>query len=106
MKNILITGGTGLVGTEIRKLLEARGYNTGILTGRKDNQEENSFYWNYEKGIIDDKAIEFADVIIYLTGENISAKRWDKKQKEKILNSRVGSTKLLYDAIKLYLIPI
>ncbi|MBK7093857.1 MAG: hypothetical protein IPH57_01840 [Saprospiraceae bacterium] len=49
MKNILITGGTGLVGTEIRKLLGARGYNTGILTGRKDIQEENSFYWNYEK---------------------------------------------------------
>ncbi|MBK7094770.1 MAG: NAD-dependent epimerase/dehydratase family protein [Saprospiraceae bacterium] len=100
MKNILITGGTGLVGTEIRKLLEARGYNTGILTGRKDIQEENSLYWNYEKGIIDDKAIEFADVIIHLAGENISAKRWDEKQKEKILNSRVGTTELIYNAVK------
>ncbi|MGE5355121.1 MAG: TIGR01777 family oxidoreductase [Deltaproteobacteria bacterium] len=99
MKNILITGGTGLVGKEIKKLLDSRGYKTGILTGRKVIQEENSFYWDYEKGIIDDNAIEFADVIIHLAGENISAKRWDKRQKEKILNSRVGTTKLLYDAI-------
>ena len=100
MKNILITGGTGLVGTEIRKLLDSRGYTTGILTGRKEIQEENSFYWNYEKGIIDDKAIEFADVIIHLAGENISAKRWDARQKEKILNSRVRTTELIYNAVK------
>ena len=100
MKNILITGGTGLVGTEIRNLLATHDYITGILTGRKNIDLENSFFWDYERGIIDDKAIEFADIIIHLAGENISSKRWDEKQKIKILNSRTETTKLLYDAIK------
>ncbi|MBK7093856.1 MAG: TIGR01777 family protein [Saprospiraceae bacterium] len=39
-------------------------------------------------------------MIIHLAGENISAKRWDEKQKEKILNSRVGTTELIYNAVK------
>jgi len=100
MKNILITGGTGLIGSEIRKLLEEKSYNTGILTRNKQRTGSNSFYWNYDEGLIDKEAFEFADAIIHLTGENISARRWSEKQKEIILNSRLGYTRLLYDAMK------
>lgn len=100
MKNILITGGTGLIGSEIRKLLEEKSYNTAILTRNKQQTGKNSFYWNYDEGVVDKAAIEFADVIIHLTGENISARRWSDKQKKKIVDSRIGYTRLLCDAVK------
>lgn len=100
MKNILITGGTGLIGSEIRKMLEEKSWNTAILTRNKQQTGKNSFYWNYDEGVVDKAAIEFADVIIHLTGENISSRRWTEKQKKKILDSRVGYTRLLYDAVK------
>jgi len=100
MKNILITGATGLVGTELLKQLSKMGYKTGILTTRKSLNIKNSFYWNYEKGYIDSKALEFADIIVHLAGENISAGRWTKAQKQKILDSRIKTSELLFNSIK------
>ena len=44
--------------------------------------------------------IEFADAVIHLAGENISAGKWTKSQKKKIIDSRVNSSTLLYESIK------
>jgi len=99
-KNILITGGSGLVGSAIQELLNAKGHSVAVLSRRKKINALKSFYWDYENGVIDPKAIEFADIIIHLAGENISAKRWTNKQKHKIIESRVKTTELLYSAIK------
>lgn len=100
MKNILITGATGLVGKELKQLLDNSGYETGILTTRKSLNFKNSFYWNYENGYIDTEAVKFADIIIHLAGENISANRWTKGQKQKIQDSRIKTSELLFNAIK------
>ncbi|MDA3906550.1 MAG: TIGR01777 family oxidoreductase [Bacteroidales bacterium] len=99
-KNILITGGTGLVGTAIKDLLISKGYNVGILSRQKKISGIKSFNWDYEKEILDAEAIEFADVIIHLAGENISSKRWTAKQKKRIIDSRVKTTELLYSAVQ------
>ncbi|MBN1251144.1 MAG: TIGR01777 family oxidoreductase [Bacteroidales bacterium] len=99
-KNILIAGGTGLVGTELSKLLTQKGYNVAVLSRNKNFKVYKSFYWNYEQGILDVEAIEFADVIINLTGENISNKRWTKKQKEIIIDSRIKTTNLIFEKTK------
>lgn len=100
MINVLITGGTGLVGKALVELLNSKGYNVAVLSRSKKINGIQSFYWDYEKGVLEDEAIEFADVIIHLAGENISNKRWTKKQKQKIVDSRVKTTNLLYDKIK------
>ncbi|MEN8139260.1 MAG: TIGR01777 family oxidoreductase [Bacteroidota bacterium] len=99
-KNVLITGGTGLVGRAVSKLLESKGYNIAVLSRKKNVKGVKSFHWDYTKGIIDKKAIEFADVIIHLAGENISNKNWSTQQKEKIVESRVNTTELLFDAVR------
>ncbi len=99
-KNILITGGTGLVGQELSKLLIAKDYNVAVLSRSKPTQGVKSFYWDYEKGILDEEAIEFADVIIHLAGENIASKRWTRSQKQRILDSRVKTTDLLFSKTK------
>ncbi|MCF8298466.1 MAG: TIGR01777 family oxidoreductase [Saprospiraceae bacterium] len=99
-ENVLITGGSGLIGSELSKLLLNNNYNFAILSRSPKMNDKKSYYWNYEKGILDEEAIEFADVIIHLAGENISTKRWTKSQKQKIIDSRVNTTNLLFEKIK------
>ena len=95
-KRILITGGTGLLGSAIIKLLSEQGYTIAVLSRRKEVRGIKSFYWDYTHGILNREAIEFADVIIHLAGENISGNRWTKKQRKKIIDSRVKTSELLY----------
>ncbi|NPD45320.1 TIGR01777 family oxidoreductase [Lentimicrobium sp. S6] len=99
-KNILISGGSGLVGQEIAALFQKQGHEIAILSRNPDKQTIRSFYWDVEDDKIDEEAIEFADVIIHLAGENISSKAWTPKQKEKIISSRTQSTQLLFDMVK------
>lgn len=97
---VLISGGTGLVGQAITELLDKKGYEVAVLSRRKNVEGIKSFYWDYEKDEIDSEAIEFADVIIHLVGENISSKKWTFEQKKRIITSRVQTTKLLESSIK------
>lgn len=98
--NILISGGTGMVGQAITKLLKDEDHEVAVLSRRKNVERIRSFYWNYENGELDRDAIEFADVIFHLAGENISSKKWSYEQKKKIIASRVQTTELLKSAIE------
>lgn len=102
MANILITGGTGMVGRALTKLLIAKGHQVAILT-RNPTSSSNpniSFYqWDIPNGTIDPKAIAQADHIIHLAGAGVADKRWNKARKKEILNSRVQSGELLVHAL-------
>ena len=93
MMNILITGGTGLVGTALVKKLEERNHTVRILT-RSESEEKNEFYWNIDDKKIDDKAFENLDCIIHLAGANIS-ERWTDDYKKELYSSRIDSAHLL-----------
>ncbi len=99
-KNILISGGSGFVGTSLTEFLEDKGFNVAILSRREKVEGVNSYKWDHNTNFIEDGAIEFADIIIHLAGESVAGGRWTDKRKERIINSRVKSTQLLYDAIK------
>jgi uncharacterized protein (TIGR01777 family) len=47
-----------------------------------------------------ENVLKKADIIINLAGENISALRWNSKKKERILNSRIQTTKILIQALE------
>ena len=70
--NILITGGTGLVGTRLTELLIEQGHSVWHLS-RKAQQRGNvkTFVWDIDKGIIDEKALGGADYIIHLAGAEL-----------------------------------
>ena len=93
--NILVTGGTGLIGKQLCLLLREKGYNIFILS-RSNSNTPNTYYWNIEDDYIEPKAIEEADFIIHLAGAGIVDSRWTKSRKKELINSRVKSTKLLY----------
>lgn len=98
MKNILITGGSGLVGNEITKILESKDYSVAWMS--RSSQSQKSFNWNVEKQQIDPEAIEWADAIIHLAGTGVAEKRWTSERKKDILESRTQSTQLLYKVIE------
>lgn len=98
MKNILITGGSGLVGKAITQILENNGYQVAWLS--RTFQTQLSFIWDVDNQEIDQKAIDWADGIIHLAGAGVADKRWTPTRKQDILESRTKSTILLCEAIR------
>jgi uncharacterized protein (TIGR01777 family) len=98
MKNILITGGSGLVGKQITALLESKGYHVAWLS--RSSQARTHFLWDVTAQTIDPQAMEWADAVIHLAGEGVAEKRWTAARKKSILDSRTQSTQLLHDAIE------
>lgn len=100
MKKVLITGGSGLVGTELSSLLKEKGYEVAHLTrNRKDNYPYQQYVWNIEKQEMEEEAIRFADVVIHLAGAGVADKRWTDERKKVILESRTQSASLLHKTI-------
>jgi len=104
MTTILITGGTGLVGKALGQALLEKGYKVIILSRQGDRKSSvtNLSYasWNVEQQTIDKEAIAKADYIIHLAGAGVADKRWTKKRKQEIVDSRVNSSKLIVDSLK------
>ena len=95
---VLITGATGLIGSEIVKLCNKKDIKVNYLTTSKSKivQKENyqGFYWNPKSNEIDKNCFKNVDAIIHLAGATVS-KRWTKSYKKEILNSRLETTALL-----------
>ncbi|QNN41150.1 TIGR01777 family oxidoreductase [Pedobacter roseus] len=98
-KKILITGATGLVGTELKKHLLNKGYEVNTLSRKKGN-DPNSFVWDVYKGTIDANCLNGVDAVIHLAGEPVADKKWTDERKKQIIDSRVKSTELLFKTIK------
>jgi uncharacterized protein (TIGR01777 family) len=94
MKNILITGGSGLLGSKIIPALQKKGYTTAVLS-RKKQSNHKSFIWDINNNYIDPEAIQWCDHIIHLAGAGIADKKWTQKRKEEIINSRVNGLRII-----------
>lgn len=97
---VLITGGTGLIGSRLTELLIESGYEVSYLSRSKGNGRIKKYVWDIYKKYIDQDAIKNADYIISLAGANVFEKKWSKEFKKEILDSRVQSTNLLYDQLR------
>jgi hypothetical protein len=100
---ILITGATGLVGQILIKKLLSEGHDISFLTSRKNavNSLEGckGYYWNIKEQLIDVSCIAGVEKIIHLAGANVS-NSWSDSYKNEIINSRVHSSKLLFETLK------
>lgn len=97
--NILITGSTGLVGTELQSFLSIAGHRTFSLVRDRKKLNENSAYWNITKNEIDLSNLPKIDAVVHLAGENVASGRWSAEKKRRIRDSRVDGTRLLCEAI-------
>jgi uncharacterized protein len=106
---ILISGSTGLIGSEVVRLLRSAGHEAIPLrrsppgaagrvpsetaTGGTSSRPDDRF-WDPQRGICDRREISGFDAVIHLSGENLG-RRWTPQRKRRIVQSRVDSTRLL-----------
>ncbi|MBC8393230.1 MAG: TIGR01777 family protein, partial [Deltaproteobacteria bacterium] len=98
MSKILITGGTGLVGSRLTEMLVDKNHEVVVLSRNPKNK--NEFKWDISKAFIDEKVFENTDYIIHLAGAGIADERWSEKRKQLIIDSRVESANLLFHKVK------
>ncbi|QTN38948.1 TIGR01777 family protein [Cryomorphaceae bacterium] len=101
---ILITGGSGLVGTRLTELLLDSGYRVKHLSTRQKggvrvlDNGVHVYGWDPANHTMDREALSDVGQIINLAGASISA-RWTKAYKALIRSSRVDSLRTLYTAL-------
>lgn len=97
MKRVVITGGTGLIGSHLSELLAGEGYEVVHLTrSERAGGKYKSYRWDPKNGYCDSDAITEGAAIIHLAGANIGGKRWNKTRRREIINSRTETAELLY----------
>lgn len=105
MKKILLSGGTGFIGTKlVSHLLQAFSEVeiTVLIRDEKDRKQASRVRycrWNVEEGFIASDVPQDIDTVIHLAGASIAEKRWTSDRKKVVLESRTKSTKLLVDWI-------
>ena len=104
MSVVLISGGTGLIGSALTRHLIERDYHVIILSRTKNVTSDHSkisySYWNVSEKIIDADVVKKADHIIHLAGAGVMDKKWTSDYKKKILESRTKSAELIIDSLK------
>lgn len=105
MPSVLITGGTGTIGKRLSALLIEKGYQVTILTrdaakAARPGAPLSYALWDIDKSEIDVSAVIKADCIIHLAGAGVAEKRWTKKRKQKIIDSRTKSSGLLVKTLR------
>ncbi len=92
---ILISGLSGMVGSELGSFLKTAGHE---VVGLSRSPAGADIGWNPHDGQIDKDGLNGVDAVVHLAGENI-AKRWTDKQKRLIRESRVKGTTLLSETL-------
>jgi uncharacterized protein (TIGR01777 family) len=95
---VLISGASGLVGTEVARQLIEAGHEPLRLV-RRAAKAPDEVSWNPSKGEIDPEIMESVDAVVNLAGATTGRIPWTKKYKKEIVSSRIDSTRTLVTAI-------
>jgi uncharacterized protein (TIGR01777 family) len=101
MKKIIISGGSGLIGQALCRQFLADGHHVSILSRGLDKMIQSRFNvisWDGKTYGPWAKAIDGADVVINLSGQNIGDSRWTPARKKMIIDSRIQAGKALTQA--------
>jgi len=93
---VVVSGGTGFLGTPLVKRLAARGDDVTVLT----RDPSQGLEWHPPRqGAWSARAGE-ADVVVNLAGENIGEGRWSDARKQQLISSRLDATSALVEAMQ------
>jgi uncharacterized protein (TIGR01777 family) len=95
---VLISGASGLVGTELARQLREDGHEA-IRLVRRAARAADEISWNPSKGQIDPEIMESVDAVVNLAGATTGRIPWTPKYKKEIVSSRIDSTRTLVTAI-------
>jgi uncharacterized protein (TIGR01777 family) len=97
-QRIAVTGASGLIGTALVGYLKSQGHTVQRLVRRSAVSSEE-ITWDPIAGAVDMEALAGVDAVIHLAGAGVSDKRWTKKYKSEILNSRLLGTTTIAKAV-------
>jgi uncharacterized protein len=97
-QRIAITGASGLIGTALVGHLKAEGHTVQRLV-RRPAISSDEVQWDPQTGYVDIEALRGVDAVIHLAGVGVGDKRWSKKYKSEILNSRLLGTTTIAKAV-------
>jgi uncharacterized protein (TIGR01777 family) len=97
-QRIAVTGATGMIGSALVGHLKSEGHTVQKLV-RRPVVSSDEIAWDPKEGTIDLAALEGVDAIIHLAGANVGDRRWTKRYKAEILNSRLLGTNTIATAV-------
>jgi uncharacterized protein len=99
-KKILITGGSGIIGSALTRTLLNEGYEVAHLSRTVRPLPGVSVYrWNIDEGYLDPGALRGTEAIVHLAGAGVADKPWTDFRKKELYASRVESASLLHKAL-------
>jgi uncharacterized protein (TIGR01777 family) len=96
---VLISGASGLVGTELRAQLKEAGHEPIALV-RRPAFDDTEVEWHPELGFITEGAMENIDAVVNLAGATTGRLPWTKSYKKLLISSRLDSTRTMVEAIR------
>jgi len=97
--NVLISGASGLVGSELVTFLTQNGHHIKRLVRKEPKPDANEIKWEPASSEIEQTDLEGLDAVVHLAGENIAGGRWTSQRKALIRDSRVQGTRLLSETL-------
>ena len=94
---IVISGASGLIGTQLVTSLKSSGHEVVQLVRRTAGAGQ--IMWDPKSGKLDPASLEGCDAVIHLSGAGIGDKRWSDAYRREILVSRTATTLLLANTI-------
>jgi uncharacterized protein (TIGR01777 family) len=98
IQRIAVTGSSGLIGTALVGNLKSEGYTVQRLV-RRAAHASDEISWDPKNGTVDLEALAGINAVIHLAGAGVGDKRWTKKYKSEILNSRLLGTTTIANAV-------
>ena len=97
-QRVAVTGASGLIGTALVGHLRSEGHTVQRLV-RRPAKAPDEITWDPISGNVDLAALEGVDAVIHLAGAGVGDKRWTKKYRAEILNSRLLGTTAIANAV-------
>lgn len=96
---VLVSGGSGLVGSATIAALRLRGFSVNRLVRPGGAAAPGDVRWNPARGEIEAAALEGSDAVVHLAGASVADGRWSNSRKQLLRSSRVDSTCLLVETL-------
>ena len=97
-QRIAVTGASGLIGSALVGYLKSEGHTVQRLV-RRATVAPDEIRWDPKTGYVDIEALRGVDAVIHLAGVGVGDKRWTKRFKSEILNSRLLGTTTIANAV-------
>jgi len=97
-QRIAVTGASGLIGSALVGHLKSQGHSVQRLV-RRTPISSDEVQWDPTTGFVDLEPLNGVDAVIHLAGVGVGDKRWNKKYKAEILNSRLLGTTAIAAAV-------